>query len=103
MMRLIGKLTLNDLDKIILDVAALLKDDFLQQSDYSDYAQFCPRWKTELYDEGVHWISLREEAVAQGHSWAKVRESTGALESELRIMKFEQPSEGKEAILKRLR
>merc|ERR1711939_1247572 len=45
--QLVGKSALSDPDKITLDVAAMLKDDFLQQNGYSDYDQFCPLWKTE--------------------------------------------------------
>lgn len=97
--QLVGKSALGDSDKITLDVAALLKDDFLQQNGYSDYDQFCPMWKTEYMMKafmGFHDES--QKAIAQGHSWAKVRESTAAIQSELRSMKFELPSEGEEKI-----
>merc|ERR1711939_355462 len=44
--QLVGKSALGDGDKITLDVATLLKEDFLQQNGYSDYDQYCPLWKT---------------------------------------------------------
>lgn len=47
LMQLIGKAALNDHDKITLDVASMVEEDFVQQNGYSDYDQFCPLWKTE--------------------------------------------------------
>ena len=101
--QLVGKSALGDPDKITLDVAALLKDDFLQQNGYSDYDQFCPMWKTEYMMRafmGFHDES--QKAVAQGHPWGRVRESTGGIQSELRSMKFELPTEGEEKISKKV-
>lgn len=102
--QLVGKSALGDPDKITLDVAGLLKDDFLQQNGYSDYDQFCPMWKTEYMMKafmGFHDES--QKAVAQGHNWAKVRESTSSIQSDLRNMKFEVPSEGEEKISKKVK
>ena len=103
-MQLVGQSALGDPDKITLDAAVLLNDGFLQQNGYSDYDQFCPMWKTEYMMKafmGFHDESQR--AIAQGHNWAKVRESTGCIQSELRSMKFEVPSEGEEKMSKKVR
>ncbi|KAL8726458.1 MAG: hypothetical protein Q9181_006042 [Wetmoreana brouardii] len=100
--QLVGKSALGDPDKITLDVAALLKDDFLQQNGYSEYDQFCPMWKTEYMMKafmGFHDES--QKAIAQGHSWSKVREATSQIQNQLRSMKFEVPSEGEEKISKK--
>ena len=101
--QLVGKSALGDSDKITLDVAALLKDDFLQQNGYSDYDQFCPLWKTQYMMKafmGFH--DEAQKAIAQGHAWSKVRESTSDIQSQLRNMKFEVPSEGEEQISKKV-
>ena len=69
-----------------------------------DYDQFCPMWKTEYMMKafmGYHDES--QKAVAQGHSWAKVREATSSIQSDLRSMKLEVPSEGEEKISKKVR
>jgi len=100
--QLVGKSALSDPDKITLDVAGMIKEDFLQQNGYSDYDQFCPLWKTEWMMKammGFHDES--QKAVAQGQSWNKVREATGQLQSELRSMKFEIPGEGEDVIVKK--
>ncbi|KAH6638803.1 ATP synthase alpha/beta family, nucleotide-binding domain-containing protein [Boeremia exigua] len=100
--QLVGKSALGDSDKITLDVATLLKEDFLQQNGYSDYDQFCPLWKTEwMMKNMMAFHDEAQKAVSQGHSWPKVRDATSEIQSELRSMKFEVPSEGEEAITKK--
>ena len=102
--QLVGKSALSDPDKITLDVAALIKEDFLQQNGYSDYDQFCPIWKTEwMMKAMMGFHDEAQKAIAQGASWNKVREATGELQSQLRSMKFEVPSEGEEVITKKVR
>lgn len=101
--QLVGKSALGDADKITLDVATLLKEDFLQQNGYSDYDQFCPLWKTEYMMKafmGFHDES--QKAIAQGQSWSKVREATSDLQSQLRNMKFELPQDGEEKVSKKV-
>lgn len=101
--QLVGKSALGDSDKITLDVATLLKEDFLQQNGYSDYDQFCPLWKTEwMMKNMMAFHDEAQKAVSQGHSWPKVREATSEIQSSLRNMKFEVPSEGEEAITKKV-
>ena len=101
--QLVGKSALSDPDKITLDVAALIKEDFLQQNGYSDYDQFCPIWKTEwMMKAMMGFHDEAQKAIAQGQSWAKVREATGELQSKLRSMKFEVPTEGEDVITKRV-
>ena len=101
--QLVGKSALGDSDKITLDVATLFKEDFLQQNGYSDYDQFCPLWKTEwMMKNMMAFHDEAQKAISQGHSWSKVRESTSEIQSQLRSMKFELPSEGEEAIVKKV-
>ncbi|KAI9658612.1 MAG: H(+)-transporting V1 sector ATPase subunit A [Bathelium mastoideum] len=100
--QLVGKSALGDPDKITLDVASLLKEDFLQQNGYSDYDQYCPLWKTEWMMKcmmGFH--DEAQKAIAQGQSWAKVREATGDIQAQLRSMKFELPTDGEEKVTKK--
>ncbi len=101
--QLVGKSALGDGDKITLDVATLLKEDFLQQNGYSEYDQFCPMWKTFWMMKcmmGFHDES--QKAISQGQSWAKVRESTAEIQKGLRDMKFELPGDGEEKGVKKV-
>jgi vacuolar-type H+-ATPase catalytic subunit A/Vma1 len=100
--QLVGKSALGDGDKITLDVATLIKEDFLQQNGYSDYDQFCPLWKTEwMMRAMMAFHDESQKAVAQGQSWAKIREATGEIQSQLRSMKFEVPTQGEDEITKK--
>lgn len=100
--QLVGKSALGDSDKITLDVATLIKEDFLQQNGYSDYDQFCPLWKTEwMMKAMMAFHDESQKAVGQGQSWAKVREATSEIQKGLRDMKFEVPNDGEENIVKK--
>eukprot|EP00035_Acanthoeca_spectabilis_P019780 m.429676 g.429676 ORF g.429676 m.429676 type:complete len:618 (+) comp17048_c0_seq1:38-1891(+) len=44
--QLVGKGSLAETDKVTLEVAKLLKDDFLQQNGYTNYDRFCPFYKS---------------------------------------------------------
>ncbi|KAK1835382.1 H+-transporting ATPase [Podospora conica] len=100
--QLVGKSALSDPDKITLDIATLIKEDFLQQNGYSDYDQFCPIWKTEWMMKlmmGFH--DEAQKAIAQGLTWNKVRDATQDLQGQLRSLKFELPGDGQEAVSKK--
>ncbi|KAI9209714.1 ATP synthase alpha/beta family, nucleotide-binding domain-containing protein [Polychytrium aggregatum] len=100
--QLVGKSSLAETDKIILEVARLLKDDFLQQNGYSNYDRFCPFYKTvgmlrnmmAFYDHATHTV----EASSNQVTWAKIRDSMGDIIYKLTSMKFEDPVDGEEAI-----
>ncbi|KKF94178.1 V-type proton ATPase catalytic subunit A [Ceratocystis fimbriata CBS 114723] len=100
--QLVGKSALSDPDKITLDIAALIKEDFLQQNGYSDYDQFCPLWKTEwMMKLMIGFHDEAQKAIAQGQVWSKVREATAEQQLALRQLKFEVPTEGEDAICKK--
>jgi len=100
--QLVGKSALGDSDKITLDVATLIKEDFLQQNGYSDYDQFCPLWKTAwMMRAMMTFHDEAQKAIGQGQAWSKVREATSDIQNELRSMKFEVPTEGEEKITKK--
>lgn len=54
--QLVGKSALGEPDKATLDVARLVKDDFLQQNGISEYDRYCPFYKTNgmLKNLSVH-------------------------------------------------
>ncbi len=41
-----GKDSLAESQKITLEVAKIIRDDFLQQNGFSNYDRYCPLWKT---------------------------------------------------------
>ncbi|CDZ97047.1 v-type atpase [Phaffia rhodozyma] len=102
--QLVGKSALGESDKATLEVARLLKDDFLQQNGISEYDRFCPFYKTSaMLRNFVTYYDAAQKAIDSGDmTFARIRDETGDLMYALSQMKFESPSQGKEAIVKAL-
>lgn len=105
--QLVGKGSLAESDKITLEIAKLLKDDFLQQNGYSSYDRYCPFYKTvgmlsnivSFYDMARHAV----ESTAQSENkitWALIRENMGDTMYKLSSMKFKDPVKDGEAKIK---
>ncbi|TPX33391.1 H+-transporting two-sector ATPase [Synchytrium microbalum] len=100
--QLVGKSALAETDKITLDVAKIIKDDFLQQNGYSAYDRYCPFYKTVgmlrnmmcFHEQATHAV----EASSGQLSWAKIRESMGDVIYKLSSMKFEDPAQGETVV-----
>ena len=97
--QLVGKASLAEGDKITLEVARLIKEDFLQQNSYTPYDRFCPFYKSALmlrnmisfYNSAKHAV----ETTAQSENritWAVIREALQDLLYQLSSMKFKDPS-----------
>ncbi|XP_041093030.1 V-type proton ATPase catalytic subunit A-like [Polyodon spathula] len=96
--QLVGKSSLAEVDKITLEVAKLLKDDFLQQNGYSSYDRFCPFYKTVgMLQNMIGFYDLARQSVertAQSENkitWAVIREGLGGVLYKLSAMKFKDP------------
>lgn len=89
--QLVGKSALGENDKITLEVARMLKDDFLQQNGMSEYDRFCPFYKTSaMLKNFVGFHDLAQKAVSQGDmTFAKIKDSANDLMFKLSQMKFE--------------
>lgn len=95
--QLVGKSALSDSDKITLDVANLIKEDFLQQNGYSSYDAFCPIWKTfDMMKAFILYYEEAQKAVSNGSQWSKLAESTGDVKHAVSSSKFFEPSKGEE-------
>ncbi|KAG2172783.1 hypothetical protein INT43_000130 [Umbelopsis isabellina] len=100
--QLVGKSGLNESDKITLEVAQIIKDDFLQQNGYSNYDRYCPFYKTTwmlrnmvgFYSHALHAVEVSNNQI----TWSKIRESMGDIIYKLSSMKFEDPAEGEQAL-----
>jgi len=102
--QLVGKSALGENDKITLEVARMLKDDFLQQNGMSEYDRYCPFYKTSAMLRnfvGFHDAAIR--AVSQGDvTFGRIKDAAGDLMFKLSQMKFESPSQGQELIRQKL-
>ncbi|KAJ7490035.1 ATP synthase alpha/beta family, nucleotide-binding domain-containing protein [Mycena galericulata] len=104
--QLVGKSALGENDKITLEVARMLKDDFLQQNGMSEYDRYCPFYKTSGMLKcfvGFHDAAIRAVGQGQGDiTFAKIKDNASDLMFKLSQMKFESPSQGKEPIVQKL-
>jgi V-type H+-transporting ATPase subunit A len=103
--QLVGKSALAEPDKITLDMAKIIKDDFLQQNGYSSYDRYCPFYKTAavlnniclFYDLAMNAV----ESSGGSLSWAKIKEFSGDVINQLIAMKFEDPAQGDSILIEK--
>jgi len=73
--QLVGKSALGENDKVTLEVATIMKNDFLQQNGVSDYDAYCPQYKTSgMLKNMVTFHDLAQQAATGGATWAKIKE-----------------------------
>lgn len=112
--QLVGKDALAEGDKIVLEVARLIKDDFLQQNSYTKYDKYCPFYKSvDMLRNMITFYTAANDAVertASGGSgtagaegggrvtYNVIKARLGDLLYKLSSQKFEDPAEGEEAL-----
>jgi len=96
--QLVGKGSLAEADKITLEVAKIIKDDYLQQNGYTSYDRFCPFYKAvgmlkniiTFYDLARHAVestALNENKI----TWATIRDHMSDIIYKVTSMKFKDP------------
>uniref|UniRef100_A0A3Q1J288 H(+)-transporting two-sector ATPase n=1 Tax=Anabas testudineus TaxID=64144 RepID=A0A3Q1J288_ANATE len=105
--QLVGKASLAESDKITLEVAKLIKDDFLQQNGYTPYDRYCPFYKTVgILSNMVAFYEMARrlvEVTAQSENkvtWAIIKEQMGEILYKISSMKFKDPLKDGEAKIK---
>lgn len=106
--QLVGKTSLAETDKITLEVARLLRDDFLQQNGYTPYDKFCPFYKTvgmlknmmTFYDLAYNVVTSTAQSENR-ITWSVIREAMDSIMYQLSSMKFVDPVKMGEAAIKK--
>jgi len=101
--QLVGKDSLDEPQKLILDIAALIKNDFLQQNGFTEHDRQCPFWKTtgmmrnfiSYYDHALQALSSSSDHKL---SWNQIKSQTGPVYKKLSEMKFRLPSDGRDKV-----
>jgi V-type H+-transporting ATPase subunit A len=107
--QLVGKDSLAESDKVILEVAKLIREDFLAQNSYTTYDKYCPFYKTVgMLKNFVHFYNEAQRAVREsssGHkvTWNTIKTNMGKLIYKLSSQKFLEPDKGKEYVEKQLK
>ena len=93
--QLVGKGSLAEADKITLEIAKLIKEDFLQQNGYTPYDRYCPFYKTVgMLNNIVTFYATAQQSVertAQSDrkiTWALIKEQCADVLHQLTRMKF---------------
>jgi len=100
--QLVGKDSLGESDKVTLDIARLIKEDFLQQNGYSTYDKFCPFYKTIwMMRNFVLFYNLAQQTIEQAPqdmkiTWGQISEYAKEEKERLTQMKFEPPSQSED-------
>ncbi|KAB7506207.1 V-type proton ATPase catalytic subunit A [Armadillidium nasatum] len=96
--QLVGKASLSDSDKITLEIARLIKDDFLQQNSFTSYDRFCPFYKTVLMMRNmIAFYDMSKQII----TWQTIRDTMGPIMYELSSMKFKDTlKDGEEKVRK---
>lgn len=103
--QLVGKSGLSEPDKITLEVAKIIKDDFLAQNGFSKYDRYCPFYKTvgmtrniiAFYNMAIHAV----ESTAQSENritWQTIKDHLNDIVYGLSSMKFKDPGDGEESV-----
>ncbi|PSS07234.1 V-type proton ATPase catalytic subunit A like [Actinidia chinensis var. chinensis] len=105
--QLVGKDALAETDKITLETAKLLREDYLAQNAFTPYDKFCPFYKSVwMMRNIVHFYTLANQAVERGAgmdgqkiTYSLIKHRLGDLFYRLVSQKFEDPAEGEEALV----
>ncbi|KAL0263951.1 UNVERIFIED_CONTAM: hypothetical protein PYX00_010851 [Menopon gallinae] len=88
--QLVGKSSLSQKDQLILDIAKLIKEDYLQQNGYSAYDKYCPFVKTRWMLKNIifYFENAMRAIEGCGASWSDIRNRTSEVFLRLMKMKF---------------
>lgn len=106
--QLVGKDSLAEGDKITLEVAKMIREDFLAQNSFTTYDRYCPFWKSvAMLRNFIHFYDLANKIVEDSANsenkitFANIKDHTNELQYQLTSMKFAEPADGKETVLKK--
>ncbi|KEH28525.1 V-type proton ATPase catalytic subunit A [Medicago truncatula] len=105
--QLVGKDALAEGDKITLETAKLLREDYLAQNAFTPYDKFCPFYKSVwMMRNIIHFYNLANQAVERGAgtdgqkiTYTLIKHRLGDLFYRLVSQKFEDPAEGEAALV----
>jgi len=100
--QLVGKDSLSEDQKCTLEVARIIREDFLQQNGFSDYDFMCPLAKTiGMMKVIVSFHELGQKAISESSgehkiTWAVIYSNMRELITKITSMKFEMPRQSEE-------
>jgi len=102
--QLVGKDSLAEGDKITLEIAKIIREDFLQQNGFTPYDRYCPFYKTVgMMRNLIRFYNLAQQSISKSSDDSKItfntiKTSMGDLMYKLSSMKFQDPADGEEHV-----
>eukprot|EP00761_Pharyngomonas_kirbyi_P011736 gb/GECH01011762.1/.p1 GENE.gb/GECH01011762.1/~~gb/GECH01011762.1/.p1 ORF type:complete len:615 (+),score=153.36 gb/GECH01011762.1/:1-1845(+) len=104
--QLVGKDSLAEGDKVTLETAGLIREEFLAQNSFTSYDQYCPFYKTvwmlrnlvHFYNSAQHAVNAKFAGGERKISWNLITQSIPDVINELTAMKEAEPSEGEDKL-----
>jgi len=103
--QLVGKDSLAEGDKLILEVAKIIRDDYLAQNGFSDHDKTCPFYKSVWMMKNItDFYKLAQKAIENSTAehkvtWNRLKSSMGDLIYKITAQKFQLPTDGEEALV----
>merc|ERR1712054_694174 len=100
--QLVGKDSLSEDQKCTLEVARIIREDFLQQNGFSDYDFMCPLAKTiGMMKVIVSFHQMGQKAIGESTgehkiTWGVIASTMRPLITKITSMKFEMPRQAEE-------
>ncbi|KAI5149308.1 V-type H+-transporting ATPase subunit A [Enteropsectra breve] len=78
LIQLVGTGSLSERDLLVMDMARIIREEFLQQNGYSEYDNYCPFSKTvKMLHSIIHYYVCASKALIDtGSTWALIKEAT---------------------------
>lgn len=97
--QLVGKDSLSEDQKIIMDIARIIREDYLAQNAYTDYDKYCPFKKSvgmlnciiAYYEQAIR--ALENSSEEDKLTWGRIQSQTEATWAKLPELKFLDPAE----------
>ncbi|GIL61501.1 hypothetical protein Vafri_15933 [Volvox africanus] len=111
--QLVGKDALAETDKVVLETARFIKDDYLQQNSFTKYDKYCPFYKSVEMMRNIstfHRLATAAiEKTAAGNAEGQkitlnvIKQRMSDTLYKLTSQKFEDPAEGEDVVRRKLR
>jgi len=97
--QLVGKESLSEDQKVIMEIAKVIREDYLQQNAFSDYDFTCPLVKSVgMLRCIVHFYTLSQKVIADSPpdarvTWAQIKTTMNPVLQKIIQMKFQLPKQ----------
>merc|ERR1711998_784785 len=103
--QLVGKDSLAESDKLILEVAKIIRDDYLAQNGFSDHDKTCPFYKSVWMMKNItDFYKCARKAIENSTAdnkvtWNRLYSAMRDTIYKITAQKFQLPSDGQEALV----